>query len=500
MTAKPAPPHPAHVSADALFAGAEADPELSPAQARELEEPLRAALLKAQYARLQRPERALLVVIAGLDGAGKGATINLLNEWMDPRHIATLAFGEPGPADVPYPPMRRYWHALPARGRTGIVFGSWYRPLLQEWARKNPDQDACDEHVEAIRRFEATLAANGVDILKLWFHLSRDAQRKRTRELLSDPRTAWQVAEEDRKVYKRFAQLRQAGARTIAHTDAPHAPWLVVPSADAPLRMVSTARAVLNALRRAPAPVRRPAPPRRRIPDRIGALDYEARVGRDEYEDELAALQAGLAAAVRRKRFGKRSLVLAFEGQDAAGKGGAIRRVTHALDARQYDIMPVSAPLPHELAQPYLWRFWRRVPARGRIAIFDRSWYGRVLVERVEGLVAPADWRRAYEEINEFERELDANGALVLKFWLAVGKAEQLRRFREREQSPFKSFKITPDDWRNRKRWDDYLKAANEMLARTDTAHAPWHVLAADDKRLARLQVLRAIVNALEQA
>lgn len=239
----------------------------------------------------------------------------------------------------------------------------------------------------------------------------------------------------------------------------------------------------------------RPGP----VADRLAGLDYEAREDKQDYESELGLLQGRLARAVRSEKFRQRSLVLAIEGQDAAGKGGAIQRVVQALDARQYDITPIAAPLPHELARPYLWRFWRHMPRQNRIAIFDRSWYGRVLVERVEKLTAPGLWRRAYAEINDFERQLTDNGAIVIKFWLAITQDVQLERFKEREKTPFKRYKITPDDWRNRKKWQEYAQAANEMLARTDLPHAPWYPIPANDKRYARLQVLRHIVETLEQ-
>ncbi|MBN3267525.1 polyphosphate:AMP phosphotransferase [Bordetella bronchiseptica] len=486
----------------AMFIEAEADPSLSKAQYKAREARLRTALLKAQYERLQRAEQSLLIVVAGIDGAGKGDTINMLNEWMDPRHIHTMAFGLPDAEELARPPMWRYWNELPPKGRTGIVFGSWYVPLLLEAVRKKPDAALLEAHAAQIRRFEAMLAAEGVQIVKLWYHLSAQAQAERTERLLASPETAWQVTPADRKVRKKYDRLRNAGQVAIAHTDAAHAPWRVIPSADDELRAVRTAEAVLAAMRRRATPrsVRAfGAPsPAVHLVDRLGALDYDAKEDKDDYEAELGLLQGRLARAVRRDGFRERSLVLVFEGQDAAGKGGAIRRVTRALDARQYDITPVAAPARHELARPYLWRFWRRIPRQGRIAIFDRSWYGRVLVERVENITAPTDWRRAYGEILDFERQLVRHGAIVLKFWLAITPAVQLERFREREKSPYKNFKITPDDWRNRKQWRAYADAANEMLCRTDMREAPWHLVSANDKRYARLQVLRHIVETLE--
>lgn len=485
-----------------MFAEAEADPSLSKDEFKPLEARLRVGLLNAQYQRLEKADKTLLVVMAGIDGAGKGATVNQLNEWMDPRHIKTLAYGPPEGEELDRPPFWRYWKDLPPKGSTGIVFGSWYTPLIIESARKKPNLEYIEAQSAAIRRFEAMLAAEGVQILKLWFHLSAKAQRERAERLLASPETSWQVSPVDLKVSKRYERICNGGQVVINHTDSGHAPWVVIPSADENMRAARTAEAVLAAMRqrgvpRIPQsfqPHTRPA----RIVDRLGQLDYDAKIDKDDYESELGLLQGRLARAARSRKFQERSLVLVFEGQDAAGKGGAIRRVTHALDARQYDITPVSAPNSYELSRPYLWRFWRHLPRHGRVAIFDRSWYGRVLVERVEKLAAPAQWRRAYAEINDFEEQLAQSGALVLKFWLAVTPDVQLERFQEREKSPFKNFKITADDWRNRDKWKEYATAANEMLTRTSVGHAPWHLVSANDKRYARVQVLRHIVEALE--
>ena len=488
-----------------MFQQAELDPVMSKEEFETREAQLRVALLQRQYALLEKPDRAVLLVVAGIDGAGKGSTVNQLNEWMDPRNIHTLAFGPPSPDEAQRPAMWRYWNALPPKGQTGIVFGSWYAPLMKEASRKKPDRDRIEAIAAEIVRFEAMLAADGVQIVKLWYHLSQKAQAARIEAQLADPLTAWRVSKEDLKVQQRFARLRRAGQTIIELTHTEHSTWTVIPGANANLRMVSTAATLLEALsRRLPkvvAPVesteQREAlrKPSIRVHEVLTGNDHEEPA---DYDRKLSLWQARLAQAVRSKSFAGRSLVLVFEGLDAAGKGGAIRRVTHALDARQFSIVPVSAPNDVEKAHPYLWRFWKNLPAHGRVTIFDRSWYGRVLVERVEKLIAPAVWRRAYGEINDFEEQLQDSGAIVLKFWLAISKDEQLKRFQERAKTPFKRFKLTPDDWRNREKWDDYAVAADAMLAHTDTAHAPWHVIATDNKRRARLDILEAVVTTLE--
>ena len=487
-----------------MFDEAETDPRLTDDEFAHLEQPLRIQLLNEQYRHLKLKDRALLIIVAGIDGAGKGETINLLNEWLDPRHVRTLTFGEPTREEKAYPLIRRFWHEIPPKGSIGIMFGAEYMPLLKELSKKKVNPDKLETMINSVRNFEDTLVANGVQIIKLWFHLSRQAQRARTELLLANASTAWQVDKNDSKVFKHFDQIRRAGQRIIESTDVAHSPWIIIPSADKNMRIIRTGHAVLNALKQRSihvpprhepgTPVKRP-----RFQYRLDKLDYEASVSKDNYEQELLQWQNRLATTVREKGFKKKSLVLVFEGQDAAGKGGAIRRVTRALDSRQYQTISVSAPRPFEIDRPYLWRFWRKVPRQGGITIFDRSWYGRVLVERVEGYAKRTAWKRAYQEINEFEKQLTQRGTIVLKFWLAVTPEEQLSRFRSREHSPYKKFKITPEDWRNRRQWHAYVNAAEEMFAKTDTTHAPWHVLSANDKHYARLEVIKQIVKATEQ-
>ncbi|OYV48823.1 MAG: polyphosphate kinase, partial [Burkholderiales bacterium 21-58-4] len=331
-----------------MFTVAESDPKLSKEQAEPLEAKLRTELLKAQYARLQKAQRALLIVIAGIDGAGTGASVSLINEWMDARFIRTMAFDEATPEEKRYPPLWRYWQPLPALGRTGIVFGSWYQPLLREAAKKKPNPDAIQNLAQGIREFESMLANNGIQIVKLWHHLSRKAQKKRTDELLAHRETAWQVHPGEIKVRKKFARLRSAAELSINLTQADFAPWQIIPSADPDMRAVATGQAILTALRQKPSSVgsnsardnenskaaRSHATAGAKIPPRIEKLDYTARLDSKEYEAQLGYWQARLAELTRRDKFKDRSLILVFEGQDAAGKGGAIRRVAHASSER----------------------------------------------------------------------------------------------------------------------------------------------------------------------
>lgn len=499
---------------------AETDPFIEKQVAKEQISELRVTLLKSQYAQLKQAQQSMLIVIAGLDGAGKGGCINMLNEWMDPRHIMTLAYGPPGPELQGVPPFWRYWRHLPAKGSSGVVFGSWYQPLFEALAQKSPDEGLVRALAHDIREFESTLTHNGMQLVKLWFHMSKKGQEERVDALLANSDTAWQVNPIDLEVRKKFDRAREVGALAMTLTHDAYSPWVVIPSADENTRHICTGQAVLATLRRRPRPTVMPplvddagtflpegavatnpnvsASSERIL--RLDQLDYSAKIKKSEYEPLLTQLQAKLARLVRDPRLANFPLILAFEGQDAAGKGGTIRRITHAIDARQYRAIPIAAPTDEELARPYLWRFWRRLPSKGRVGIFDRSWYGRVLVERVEGFATEPEWRRAYHEINQFEQQLVEHNAVLLKFWLAITKEEQLERFEARKRSPFKNFKITPEDWRNRKRWDDYVGAANDLFRETSTERCPWHVISSNDKNHARIVVLRTIIAALEKA
>src|SRR5487761_2097775 len=382
---------------------------------------LREALLNAQFDLAQAKKFPVLILIGGVDGAGKGETVNLLNEWMDPRHIQTRAFGDATDEEAERP---RIWRELPPKGKIGIMFGSWYTAPIGRRVLGQGDDAALKGSLEEIVRFEKMLCDEGVLLLKFWFHLSRKQQKERVQ--------------------------------------VPPLPEM----------------------------------------DNLGLLrdlDMTQKVTKEKYETQLEKWQGRLNLLSRdRKYFKKHSLILLFEGSDAAGKGGAIRRITGAIDARHFQVVPVAAPTEEERAQPYLWRFWRHAPRRGRITIFDRSWYGRVLVERVEGFCGVADWMRAHGEINDFEEQLARGGAIVCKFWLQITAEEQLKRFTLRQKTSFKRFKITEEDWRNRKKWGEYEQAVCDMIDRTSTDIAPWTVVEAEDKYFARVKILRTIVERME--
>jgi polyphosphate:AMP phosphotransferase len=408
--------------------------------------------------------------------------------------------------------MWRFWRVLPPKGKIGIYFGSWYTDPIVHAAMgpgRRRAEDTLDARLDEIVRFERMLADEGVLVLKYWFHLSRDAQKARLRSLEKDPATRWRVTAEDWTRFKSYARFRRISEYALRRTSLGHAPWIVVEGTNARYRNLAVGQSLLDALeaglRDVPSNGNGHAPRKLAVgaPDVdrrtvLSTLDLSRTLAERSYEQQLERWQGRLARAVRDKRFRDRSGVLVFEGVDAAGKGGAIRRLTGALDMRWVSIIPVAAPTDEERARPYLWRFWRHLPGRGRLAIFDLSWYGRVLVERVEGFAAPADWQRAYGEINDFEESLVRHGTIVVKLWLHISRAEQLRRFKARAKTDYKQFKITADDWRNRKQWPAYEAAVCDMVERTSTSIAPWTLVAAEDKRWARVTVLKTVVEAVE--
>lgn len=467
---------------------------------------LRTALLKAQLSLRESKAFPVIVLIAGVDGAGKGETVNTLNEWMDPREIETHALGAPTDEERDRPPLWRFWRVLPPKGRLAILFGSWYTEPIRAGADALADGADLDRSVEEINRLEKMLADEGVLILKFWFHLSKRQQRKRLKELEKSPAQRRRVGDSDWPHSRRYDELRAVSEHVVRRTNKPHAHWVLVEGADARYRNVKVGKTVLQALRKR---LRNPtARPRVVMPSRsprvsdmtvLDGLDLDRALERPDYRERLRHYQGRLSLLSRRGKMRKRAVVAVFEGNDAAGKGGAIRRATAALDARFYRVVPISAPTEEELAQPYLWRFWRRLPRLGHMTIFDRSWYGRVLVERVEGLASETDWYRAYSEINDFEEEMARHRIVLAKFWLAIDKDEQERRFKQRAKTGFKRHKLTEEDWRNREKWDAYVAAIHDMVVQTSTEVAPWTLVEANDKYYARIKVLRTLCERIEQ-
>jgi polyphosphate:AMP phosphotransferase len=488
-----------------MFESAELGHRIDKAEYDREEPVLHTRLLKLQYDLLARAAFPVVIVIGGVDGAGKGETLSILHAWTDPRHIFTTAFGEMSDEERERPRMWRYWRGLPPAGRIGILLGAWHsNPILDRVAGRI-GKDELIQAADRIVRFERMLVDEGALLLKFWFHLSKPAQKARLLALQADPRNRWRIGESDWQRFKLYDRFRTVAELALQRTSTGHAPWTVVDGSDANHRYLTVGRTIAEAMERRLSANHRPAslPPALPVPPADGrsilsTLDYSQAVPRKDYQRALEKYQGRLNMLSRHRKFSHRSAVMVFEGMDAAGKGSAIRRVVWALDARHYRVIPIAAPTEEERAQPYLWRFWRHLPRLGRVTIFDRSWYGRVLVERVEGFCSEADWMRAYGEINDFEEQLAEGGGIVTKFWLTITADEQMARFRARETSPFKSFKLTAEDWRNREKAAEYDQAVCDMIDRTNTVMAPWVVVPANDKYFARIMVLRTLCERLE--
>jgi AMP-polyphosphate phosphotransferase len=470
---------------------------------------LREELVQLQVALKEAPFKILLI-LAGVEGAGRGDLINTLNGWLDPRGVETIAVTDPTDEERERPLMWRYWRSLPTRGRIGIYAGSWYTETLRQEAHNRKALAQLDHELERIRHFEKLLSDDGTLIIKVWLHLSKHAQRERLRELETNPDTAWRVTPEHWRHHRLYSRLAQLSENILRATHRPGAPWKLIDAENERGRDVAVAELLLHRFKEHLAHIKKVQKPVRARPavkalrpagvKRLHAVELDHKLSEEEYESKREKWLGRLNKAVRAAREAKRSIVFVFEGWDAAGKGGAIRRLTSAIDARNYRVIPVAKPTDEEKAHHYLWRFWRHVPRAGLVTIYDRSWYGRVLVERIEGFARPDEWKRAYTEIVDFENQLVEHGIIVVKYWLQIGKDEQLKRFREREETPYKRHKITAEDWRNRRRWGEYEIAIGDMLVLTDHSSAPWHLIPANNKRYARLQVLKTACKQIEES
>jgi polyphosphate:AMP phosphotransferase len=465
---------------------------------------LRERLLDAQFRLRTSRSHGVLLLITGPEGAGKGDALNRLLEWMDARGVQAHALGPPSQEETERPPLYRYWKRLPARGTVGIVARGWYGQPILERASGVLSDEAFERHLHRLLEFEHMLVAERVKVVKIALHVSKKQQEKRFKQLERDPDTAWRVTRSDWRQHRLYAQLETAAAEAMRVTSTAEAPWHVVSAAQARYRDVRVAEILADAMEAALAEPERgptvaePVPPAEH-PNVIEALDLSRRASPSAAKD-LKRLQQRLGRLAHELDVAGRSAVVVFEGMDAAGKGGAIRRVVRSLDARSYRVIPIGAPTDEERAHPYLWRFWRQLPRRGRFVLFDRSWYGRVLVERVEGFASPDDWRRGYREINAFEEALVRSRIVLVKFWLAISPEEQLRRFEKREATGYKRYKITEEDWRNRAKWEQYVRSACDMVERTSTELAPWTLVEAEDKQFARVKVLSTLVRSIEGA
>lgn len=500
-----------HVS-PTMFEAAEIGRSLSKDEYDEREVQLRTELIQMQY-ELRSADFPVIILLAGDDRPGCDDTIKLLNTWLDPRFLETNAFGPPSDEERERPPLWRFWRALPPRGKIGIFAGGWALRVLGDRLAGEIDEADWLRAIGYVRRLEQMLVDDGAVLVKFWLHLAKKKLKKRLQEAEKDPDHHWRVQPEDWEIYRNYHRGLDVVETLVRKTSTGESPWHVVESTDANYRDVAVSEILQESVRDAMDESARPqGQPSLSIhsndrPTRVEAdphtvldtLDLSLELAKKDYNKQLEKQQARLHGLARRMHEQEQSAVLVFEGWDAGGKGGTIRRLVAAINAQMYRIVPVAAPSEEERRYHYLWRFWRHLPRAGRVLVFDRSWYGRVLVERVEGYAREDEWQRAYGEINDFEEQLCRHGLFLGKFWLHISPDEQLKRFESRKETPYKRFKITKDDYRNREKWHDYEAAAGDMVARTSTSYAPWHLIPANDKRYARVEVLRIVCEGLER-
>lgn len=454
----------------------------------------------------------VIVVFEGWDAAGRGTLINELILRLDPRGFKVFANNLCHGDVSAHPFLWRYWNTTPAAGKIMIYDKSWYESVLTDRIDGVTPQDKLADRYNEIVSFERQLADSGCVVIKIFLHITKKEQKKRMDQLEEDPATRWRVGEIEWRRHRKYEEYLEIIEDTLSRTDREGCPWTPVAAMDRRFAAVKICGTLIRALEQRIRNSGRSEKDLVDLREKTASTSIEVPTSTldkisipkdwnpDKYEKELEHLGNRLHELHYETYKKKIPVLILFEGWDAAGKGGAIKRLVENFDPRGYEVIPVAAPNDTERAHHYLWRFWQAVPAAGRIAVFDRTWYGRVLVERVEGFCQESEWRRAYREINEFEEQLVNFGATIVKFWLHIDKDEQLRRFEERENTPEKSWKITAEDWRNREKWDDYKVAVDEMLFRTSTRKAPWTVVAANSKEYARLAVLRTVAEAMEKA
>lgn len=475
--------------------------------------------METELAALQRECKALgipvILVFEGLDASGKGVQINKLIHPLDPRGFEVHAIKEETEEERMHPFLWRFWTKTPEKGRIAIFDTSWYRKVsIERFEHKLPKEELAYVYQE-ITTFERALADDGNVLIKFFLHISQKEQRKRFDKMLHSKETAWKVSKEDEKRNKEYHRYKEICEEMIERTESEYAPWLLIEAED---RRFATAKIFSQVIRQLKERVYREKEKLARKSSSEGSdiqvetaqkslmessvlskVDLTLAYTEEEYKRKLKALQERLGllhSELYRKRI---PMVLGFEGWDAGGKGGAIKRLTDAMDPRGYLVSPTAAPTTVEKNHHYLWRFWKAMPKDGHVTIFDRTWYGRVMVERIEGFCTKEEWQRAYREINDMEAHLARSGAIVLKFWMQIDKDEQERRFKERMENPQKQWKITEEDWRNREKWDLYEEAVNEMIIRTSTSYAPWIIVEGNNKYYARVKVLETVVKAMEE-
>lgn len=474
----------------------------------------REALISAQQ-RLRKTDVAVHLIFAGLRGAGQLATLSQLMHWLDPRWVRVVPPPRAGEGGWGInPDLAPFWWRMPQRGHIGLYLHGWYEAPLSAPLNGEVSQEAFETHLVSLAAHERLLAREHALVLKFWFHLDAQAQAERLDAMARDPVLAARLEDADWLKLTERKQFLTRAARTIAATNAADAPWHIVDGFDANHR----ACAVFDTFLASVEPVLKKAKKRRKklrsrsaravrhsIADagalitapRLPEVDLDQKLEKEAAARLLEQEERNLALLWQQAKAAGLSVVIAVEGWDAAGKGGAIRHLTHCLDVRDYKVVPISAPSDYERSRPWLWRFWHHLAPQGMITVYDRTWYGRVLVEWIEGLISDKACLEGYGQIRNFEASLKARDIVLVKLWMHISADEQLKRFQDREEKPYKRWKLTDEDWRNREKRNLYEIAAERAFVETDTPDAPWTLVAAESKPFARLSVIRAVCEAL---
>lgn len=467
--------------------------------------------LKAAKEKLERQQMLVkenkipvLVLVEGWGTAGKGSLIGELIQNLDPRFFKVAPMDQPTEEEKRKPFLCRYFAKLPEAGKFMFLDSAWMDEVTRMQLHGQMNEKTYEQRIDSIRRFERQLTDNGYLVVKFFCHISEKEQKKRIEELSANIDTRWRVSENDRWQNKHYEECEEAFGRYMEATNAPSAPWYLIDSKMKKWAQLQAMEILTEGIEIAlqnrvmAVPLLQNVFPLARMP-KLDEIPLDKTISDEDYRKELAYLQGHLRRLHNRLYRKQVPVIIVYEGWDAAGKGGNIKRITEALDPRGFEVHPIASPEPHEKARHYLWRFWTKLPKTGHIAIFDRSWYGRVMVERLEGFCSENDWKRAYNEMNEFEKELADWGAVIIKFWVQIDKDTQLQRFELRQNTPQKRWKITDEDWRNREKWDAYEVAVNEMIQKTSTVYAPWHILESVDKKYARIKALKIIIEEIEK-
>lgn len=461
--------------------------------------------LATQQLLLKEHKLPVIVLFEGFGAAGKGSMIRRIIEPLDPRFFSVDTMTTASEEEKRRPFLYRYFRRIPEAGTFLFLDGGWMADVTRGRLDGSLSDADYKNHIRSVRRFERTLTDNGYLVLKFFFVIDKKEQRHRLDLLAKDPHTAWRVNAFDRFENKHYKTCHAVYDQFLEDTASAFAPWYVIDASSRKWAALQIFEALTEGIDVAlknhirTVPLLQNAFPLHPVPS-LAEIGLDKTIKEDLYKIQLKKLQSQLGKLHNQLYQKKIPIVIVYEGWDAAGKGGNIKRLTEALDPRGYEVHPIASPKPYEKDRHFLWRFYTRLPKTGHIAIFDRSWYGRVMVERLEGFCTENDWQRAYNEINEFEQELSDWGAVILKFWVQIDKDTQLARFTERQNTPQKQWKITDEDWRNRDKWDLYEAAVDEMLQKTSTAAAPWHILESNDKRYARIKALGIVIAELEKA